>query len=169
MNVKYFYGSFWQWTIFLLNVFLVHFCFYSSSGAWGSRELCISFVCLSLLQLKARLRFALASFLLLAQFLRFYSLLLPSMLLLFLSLCLRHDVRKGCWAQFCCPDSVSDAPFRHRTLKPAHSPAWGPKLPNWTPSITVRWGTGRYNRPWHQPSQSIPIVLCQSHLGVRCL
>lgn len=120
MNVKYFYGSFWQWTIFLLNVVLVHFCFYSSSGAWGSRVPCISFVCLSLLQLKARLRFALASFLLLAQCLRFYSLLLPSTLLLFLSLCLRHDVRKGCWAQFCCPDSVSDAPFRHRTLKPAH-------------------------------------------------
>lgn len=120
MNVKYFYGSFWQWTIFLLNVFLVHFCFYSSSGAWGSRVPCISFVCLSLLQLKARLRFALASFLLLAQCLRFYSLLLPSTLLLFLSLCLRHDVRKGCWAQFCCPDSVSDATFKHRTLKPAH-------------------------------------------------
>lgn len=120
MNVKYFYGSFWQWTIFLLNVVLVHFCFYSSSGAWGSREPCISFVCLSLLQLIARLRFALASFLFLAQCLRFYSLLLPSTLLLFLSLCLRHDVRKGCWAQFCCPDSVSDAPFRHRTLKPAH-------------------------------------------------
>lgn len=120
MNVKYFYGSFWQWTIFLLNVVLVHFCFYSSSGAWGSRVPCISFVCLSLLQLKARLRFALASFLLLAQCLRFYSLLLPSTLLLFLSLCLRHDVRKGCWAQFCCPDSVSDATFKHRTLKPAH-------------------------------------------------
>lgn len=120
MNVKYFYGSFWQWTIFLLNVVLVHFCFYSSSGAWGSRVPCISFVCLSLLQLIARLRFALASFLFLAQCLRFYSLLLPSTLLLFLSLCLRHDVRKGCWAQFCCPDSVSDATFKHRTLKPAH-------------------------------------------------
>lgn len=120
MNVKYFYGSFWQWIIFLLNVVLVHFCFYSSSGAWGSRVPCISFVCLSLLQLIARLRFALASFLFLAQCLRFYSLLLPSTLLLFLSLCLRHDVRKGCWAQFCCLDSVSDATFIHRTLKPAH-------------------------------------------------
>lgn len=137
--------------IFLLNVVLVHFLFFilhqvrevqgsrafhlfarrSYNSQLSTRSLCFLSVSVSILCFFRQRRCC------------------------FSSLCLRHDVRKVCWARFCCPDSVSDAPFRHRTLKPAPSPAGSQKLP--TALITVSWGTGRNQRLRPRPSPSTPI------------